>query len=70
MGQKSEDIRCHVEQQKHVANAFSRRRHTATKLTGAGSFARTSDPRCYGVHISPTLRARGANLGTPTAHCT
>jgi len=26
--------------------------------------------RCCGVHISPTLWARGAKLGTPTAHCT
>ena len=27
-------------------------------------------PRCYGVHIYPTLRARGAKLGTPRADCT
>jgi len=44
MGQTLGDFRCHVKQQKHVGNVFSRRRHTATKLTGAGSFARTSDP--------------------------
>ena len=44
MGQKSDDFRYHVKQQKHVANVFSRRRHTATKLTGLASFARISLP--------------------------
>ena len=53
MGQKSDDFRYHVKQQKHVANVFSRRRHTATKLTGAGSFARISDPPDVAASTSP-----------------
>ena len=44
MGQKSGDFRCRVEQEKHVGNVLSRRRHRATKLTGAESFARISLP--------------------------
>jgi len=53
MGQKLDDFRCHVEQQKHVGNVFSRRRHTATNLTGAGSFARISDPPDVTASTSP-----------------
>ena len=53
MGQKSDDFRCHVEQQKHVANVFSRRRYRATTLTGVASFARISDPSDVGASISP-----------------
>jgi len=53
MGQTSDDFRCHVKQQKHVANVFSRRRHTATKLTGLASFARISDPSDVAASTSP-----------------
>ena len=53
MGQTLGDIRCHVKPQKHVANVFSRRRHTATKLTGAASFARISDPPDVPASTSP-----------------
>jgi len=74
MGQTWRDIRYHVKQQKHVANVFSRRRHTATKLTGLASFARISDPpdvaastspQPYGLegpnlaHLQHIVRARG-----------
>ena len=63
MGQTSDDIRYHVKEQKHVGNVFSRRRHTATKLTGAGSFARISDHPDVTASTSPQPKGlEGPNL--------
>ena len=70
MGQKSVDFRCHVKQQKHVANVLPTSAHGDEVHRSRDKCAYLDPPRCHGVQISPTLRARGAKLGTPTAHCT
>jgi len=63
MGQKLGDFRCHVKQQKHVGNVFSRCRHTATKLAGLASFAPISDPSDVAASTSPQpYGVEGPNL--------
>jgi len=73
MGQKSEDYGCHVLQQKHVGNVFSRRRYRAPKLADVASFARISippvltstSPQPYGLegpnlaNVQPIVHRRG-----------